>query len=205
MQRWTALNKDGRITCTTEKEEYAAPDSFLFDFPKDFDFLKQKQYIIKDNELILDPPSPTPEQIEAEKETKRRTQLETATLLFVRTNASSLSDEEALNVSLLFETWDDLDQFVEGHIYQYSDNIYRCLQTHEKQDSWTPDQAHSLWVQVRLEGEIPEWEQVQPGVNEPYSKGDKVTHNGKTWESLIDNNVWEPGAIGSETLWKEVS
>ena len=23
--------------------------------------------------------------------------------------------------------------------------------------------------------------------------GDKVTHNGKTWESTIDNNVWAPG------------
>jgi hypothetical protein len=31
-----------------------------------------------------------------------------------------------------------------------------------------------------------------------------VTHNGKTWESLIDNNVWEPGAVGTETLWKEI-
>ena len=33
----------------------------------------------------------------------------------------------------------------------------------------------------------------------------QVTHNGKTWESLADNNVWEPGAIGTESLWKEVA
>ena len=24
--------------------------------------------------------------------------------------------------------------------------------------------------------------------------GDKVTHNDKTWVSIVDNNVWEPGA-----------
>ena len=30
----------------------------------------------------------------------------------------------------------------------------------------------------------PEWE--QPGSTNGYSKGDKVTHNGKTWESLVD-------------------
>lgn len=30
----------------------------------------------------------------------------------------------------------------------------------------------------------------------PYTKGDKVTHNGKTWISDIDNNVWEPGVYG---------
>lgn len=37
-----------------------------------------------------------------------------------------------------------------------------------------------------------------------YSKGDKVTHNGKTYESLIDNNIWEPGVIGTEGQWKEI-
>ena len=34
--------------------------------------------------------------------------------------------------------------------------------------------------------------------------GDRVKHNGKTWESLVDNNVWEPGAQGTEALWKVV-
>ena len=40
---------------------------------------------------------------------------------------------------------------------------------------------------------------------EVWKKGDKVTHKGKTWESLIDNNVWEPGVVGTESLWKEVA
>ena len=31
-------------------------------------------------------------------------------------------------------------------------------------------------------------------------KGDKVTNNGKTWQSTTDNNVWEPGVYG----WEEV-
>lgn len=30
-------------------------------------------------------------------------------------------------------------------------------------------------------------------------------HNGKVWESLVANNVWEPGVTGTEALWKEVS
>lgn len=45
---------------------------------------------------------------------------------------------------------------------------------------------------------IPEWE--QPGSTNPYAKGDKVMHNGKTWQSTTDNNVWEPGVYG----WEEV-
>lgn len=33
----------------------------------------------------------------------------------------------------------------------------------------------------------------------------ETAFNGKTWESLADNNVWEPGVIGTESLWKEVA
>ena len=45
---------------------------------------------------------------------------------------------------------------------------------------------------------ITEWE--QPDSTNPYMQGDKVTHNGKTWISDIDGNVWEPGVYG----WNEV-
>ena len=34
--------------------------------------------------------------------------------------------------------------------------------------------------------------------------GDKVTHNGMIYESLVDNNVWEPGVTGTELMWQEV-
>ena len=27
---------------------------------------------------------------------------------------------------------------------------------------------------------------------------------GKTWESMADGNVWEPGAVGTENLWREI-
>lgn len=45
----------------------------------------------------------------------------------------------------------------------------------------------------------PEW--VQPeGAHDAYSTGDIVTHNGKTWKSNTEGNVWEPGVYG----WDEV-
>ena len=49
---------------------------------------------------------------------------------------------------------------------------------------------------------LPKWEQLDS--TNPYMTGDKVTHNRKTWESEIDNNVWEPGVEGTEALWIEV-
>ena len=44
------------------------------------------------------------------------------------------------------------------------------------------------------------WKQPTGG-HDAYKKGDKVTHNGKTWVSNVDANVWEPGVYG----WEEVA
>ena len=79
--------------------------------------------------------------------------------------------------------------------------LYKCLQDHTVQVDWTPTAASSLWAKVLIPDPdvIPEWE--QPDSTNPYMKGDKVTHNGKTWVSDIDNNVWTPGVYG----WTEVS
>ena len=86
----------------------------------------------------------------------------------------------------------------------YNDALYKCLQAHDTQESWTPVDAPSLWAKVLIPNPdiIPAWE--QPDSTNAYSKGDKVAHNGKTWESLADGNVWEPGAVGTESLWKEM-
>lgn len=38
-----------------------------------------------------------------------------------------------------------------------------------------------------------------------WQKGSKCTHSGKKWESMVDNNVWEPGAFGVDSnIWREV-
>lgn len=55
--------------------------------------------------------------------------------------------------------------------------------------------------------EIPEW-QPWDGVSYPpgYQTGEKVTKDGKIWESQIDNNIYVPGAPGIyDNIWKEVT
>ena len=114
-------------------------------------------------------------------------------------------DEVAATAAFAFEPRDPNSAYEAGDRVQYADVLYKCLTGHTAQESWTPDVSPSLWAKVLIPDPsvIPEWE--QPGSTNGYSKGDKVTHNGKTWESLADNNVWEPGAIGTESLWKEVA
>ena len=53
--------------------------------------------------------------------------------------------------------------------------------------------------------EYPAWEPYNGIPPVPYQVGSKVTHNGKKWESMVPNNVWEPGVFGvDQNIWKEV-
>lgn len=112
-----------------------------------------------------------------------------------------LTDEQALKVTALYPLWEAAKTYTVGDRVRYAGNLYRCLQPHTAQETWNPADAPSLWAKVLTSeiGEILPW--VQPDSTNPYAKGDKVTHNGKTWVSTVDNNVWEPGAYG----WEEVA
>lgn len=109
--------------------------------------------------------------------------------------AVSLTDETALEVPELFPKWTPRAYAV-GERVRYGGILYKCIQAHEANETWTPTDAPSLWARVLIPDPevIPEW--VQPDSTNPYMKGDKATHNGQTWESDIDNNVWEPGVYG---------
>lgn len=115
--------------------------------------------------------------------------------------AVTLDDETALTGVELFPMWAIGRAYAVDDRVQHGGTLYKCVQAHTSQADWTPDAAPSLFARVLIPDAtaIPEWQ--QPDSTNPYQKGDKVKHNGKTWESGIDNNVWEPGVYG----WKEVS
>lgn len=123
-------------------------------------------------------------------------------------NAAGNTDEQALDVSVLYPDCGNMPEgatLSAGERVNYKGVLYKVLTTHQVQAAWNPVDSPSLFAKVLIPDPevIPEWE--QPDSTNPYSKGDRVTHNEKTWESLVDNNVWEPGALGTESLWKDVS
>lgn len=123
---------------------------------------------------------------------------------YIQKTAVNLTDDEAAYVPMMFERWEPDKSYEIGRRVCYQDKLYKVLQAHTSQDAWEPDVATSLFAEVLIPDPsvIPEW--VQPSSTNPYMKGDKVRHNGSVWISLIDNNVWEPGAVGSLGLWDEV-
>lgn len=124
----------------------------------------------------------------------------------VQTAITYLTNEQALTVKDLYPSWSGNSvNYAVGDRVLYMDSLYKCLQAHTSQETWTPETVPSLWAKILIPDPevIPEWE--QPDSTNGYSTGDKVKHNGKTWESLVDNNVWEPGVVGTEGQWREAT
>lgn len=114
-------------------------------------------------------------------------------------------DVQALEVQCLYKSWDKQlgKELQTGEYIQYDGSLYKVLQTHTVQESWTPVNSPSLFAKVLVDptGEtILDWE--QPDSTNPYMKGDKVKYEGVVYESLIDNNIWSPTAYPAG--WKVV-
>ena len=118
-----------------------------------------------------------------------------------------LDDETAMEIADLYEAWEAGKSYEIGKVVKYGVNadgetqLYSVLQAHTSQADWLPDITPSLYKAIGFtDSGVPIW--TQPlGATDAYAKGDVVSHNGKTWTSDIDANVYEPGVYG----WSEVT
>ncbi len=106
-----------------------------------------------------------------------------------------LSQDELDEIAALWPPWESGVAVAVDEIYSYNSALYRVVQAHTTQADWTPDVTPALFAVIAPPGVIAEW--VQPtGGHDAYQTGDRVTHNGHTWVSTVDANVWEPGVYG---------
>lgn len=114
----------------------------------------------------------------------------------------SLDDVDALEAIQLFPRWNDSAKYEADDRVRFQNVLYKCLQSHIAQPTWTPITAPSLWTKVLIPDPevIPEWE--QPDSTNAYQIGDKVRYNGKIYESVIANNIWSPENYPAG--WREV-
>lgn len=124
-----------------------------------------------------------------------------------------LPDAVALTLPEIYDEWnpdgiayigkDTATEDKPASIVRRNSALYRCLQSHTSQESWTPENSPSLWVLIDDPAiEWPEWKQ-PTGAHDAYSIGAKVSHNGKKWISQIEANTVEPGT--DDRYWKEYS
>lgn len=118
---------------------------------------------------------------------------EMMTMLSRRYVLATANDIEAYTMRYLYPTWDKNGvKYKKDERVMYEDKFYKVLNDHTSQESWTPDTASSLFVEISDPSEeYPQWKQPTSAVD-AYMKGDKVTFNGKKYISSIDNNTWSP-------------
>jgi hypothetical protein len=93
--------------------------------------------------------------------------------------------------------WIPAETVVIGTRRTYDGKLYECLQAHVTEAAFVPSMIPALWKAVVVG--VQPW--VQPtGAHDVYHIGDRVTHNGSTWECTAGDasgaNSWEPGVYG---------
>ena len=112
-----------------------------------------------------------------------------------------LPNNEMVEYRSLFKPYRINKPLVKGEKFYdpTTDKLFEVVRGHTTALQRKPSKNITLYKEVSSPGFIPNWTQ-PPGAGYEYQIGDKVYHNGKKWESIISNNVWEPGVYG----WKEV-
>ena len=114
--------------------------------------------------------------------------------------AASLSEEQALEVATMYPEWEAGRSYAVGDILQHGTNsvgdpqLYKVVQAHTSQADWLPEDTPALYDAFGMDEQgYPLWSQ-PTGAHDAYNAGDVVSHNGTLYQSLVDGNVWEPGA-----------
>lgn len=114
--------------------------------------------------------------------------------------ASSLTDEQAMEVACVYDHWTVGKAYTVGEFITYGENavgdpqLYKVVQAHTSQADWTPDKTASLFTPIGLDEKgYPVWSQ-PTGSHDAYNKGDIVDYNGTLYRSLIDGNTYSPDA-----------
>lgn len=127
-----------------------------------------------------------------------------AAVQLAQMQASKLSDDEALLVPALFPEWTgNAVVYPTGTRVLYNGTLYKSIETHTSSATTSPTDSPQNWVKVlpsSTGGSVSEWES-----GHIYNKGDRVMKYGSVYESAIDSNTYEPGVVGSDSAWIQIT
>lgn len=109
-------------------------------------------------------------------------------------NEITMTEVTQEEVDVLIAAYEDYlvdTAYSKGDRFKYEGKVYDVLQSHTSQEDWKPDVVKSLYRNIVPEEIIADF--VQPtGAHDVYHIGDKVLFEGKTYESVINDNSWSP-------------
>ena len=197
MVQYVSMDGTGRILATTDQEQFAEGMT-EFTFPDDFDFTVQDEYRIQNGELIHDPLPPTEEEVAAQTEFQRQSQLQVAVGLFVQTQSATLTDAQARTVPLLFKKWTVGETYYHKEIVRYDDGeLYRIGQPQiTASNIYKPGDPGTTVLYSHITIDEEGYEEWKPwdGVSGIYQQDQIVRDpdDGNLYISKIPNNVGGP-------------
>ena len=121
----------------------------------------------------------------------------------IDTAGNMLTDEQAVAVPALFDSWKPGIEVVVDQRLERNEKLYKVLQPHTTQEGWEPENTPALFVEVAKEGEYREIKDNMLST-EAFAKDEIGWYQTETnlYKSLIDNNVWTPNTY--PTGWEKV-
>lgn len=113
---------------------------------------------------------------------------------------SEQSDEKALENIELFPTWKSKmgESVSVGERLYHDGKLWKVVQAHTVQESWKPDIAHSLFVQVQIDSQAGTKDNPIPySLNMELIEGKYYTQNGVLYKCIraLAQSVWDLSAL----------
>lgn len=93
-------------------------------------------------------------------------------LITVQINTLSVDDDTAVRMTAFYPEWEKDKQYTVGYKVQYLGKLYKVVQAHTSQETWTPDITASLYERI---DEVHDGTKYDPV---PY-EGNMTLYNGK--------------------------
>jgi len=108
--------------------------------------------------------------------------------------ASELKKSEISALLSMYDEYQADKDYLKDDLFKYGTKLYKVNQAHTSAIQWIPGiGTDALYSAIAPPGVIAPWVQPQ-GSHDAYKIGDKVTFNGRKYESKINANVWSPSA-----------
>lgn len=69
-------------------------------------------------------------------------------LITVQINTLSVDDATAVRMTAFYPEWEKDKQYIVGYKVQYLGKLYKVIQAHTSQETWTPDITASLYTRI---------------------------------------------------------
>lgn len=195
MKVFISRDQNGYINAYHTSTEFTAFEDAEQETPT-VDITKLQGYKIEEGKLVFDEALYSQYISEKQAETAIEEGNKMVEELAVQNVLFTADDAASYTMRYLYPEWDP-----EGVQYfkdkwpnrvMRNNKFYKVEQDHISQESWTPEEAPSLFTEISDPNEEwPEFKQPTHAEN-AYMKDDKITYNGKHYQSNIDNNVWSP-------------